>query len=161
MGLGLAHQIFSPVDELLNSFVNTSLIFLGSDLSPIIQSTYSSELSTTSATFSRTDCAAFAFYYEALQFTLTVNGSFAFYSESEMDTIGSIHEESFNPLNPSVNLIASANNEFQRGQLGLRIFTQVNRTYILVVTTELLVERGNFTIIVFGPAHVELKRISK
>ena len=141
--------------------MNPSLTLVGADLSPIIRSSYSSELSISSASFLGTDCAAQQYYYEALQFTVAVNGSFAFYSESVMDTIGSIHVGSFNPLNLSVNRIAGEKSEFRRGELGLRISTQINNTYVLVVTTKVPQTLGNFTIIVFGPAHVELQRISK
>ena len=126
-----------------------------------IESTYTSNLTTTSATYSRTACAAQQYHFEALQFTVTANGSFAFYSESVMDTIGMVYERAFDPSNPFVNWITSDDDNCPKSQFSIRVPLKVNTTYILVVTTYLPMERGNFTIIVFGPAHVELQRISK
>ena len=162
MGWGQAQPILSLVDGLLTSSGNTSLILLGSDLSPIIQSTYSSELSTTSATFSRTACAAQQYHYEALQFTVTVNDSFAFYSESDMHTFGMIYEHAFDQSKPSQGRITFDDESCGISKhFGIRISLKVNTTYILVVTTVGPLERGHFTVIVLGPAHVELQHISK
>ena len=130
-------------------------------MSPTIQSTYSSELSTTSASFSRTACATQRFYYEALQFIITVNGSFDVFSKSEMDTFGVIHKESFDPLSPSVNHVADDDNSCESGQFGVRISLEVDTIYVLVATTNEPDVLGQFTVVVLGPAHVALQSIGE
>ena len=155
------HLIFSPVDCLRSCPEYGSLTLAGAASTTAIQSAYSSTLSDASPSFPLTFCAAQAFHYEALQLTVPVNGSFAFQIQGVKDTIGMIYEHAFDPSNPSEKLATSDKNSCPKDQFSIRISLKVNTTYILVVTTEPTMDRGNFTVIVSGPANVRIQRISK
>ena len=92
---------------------------------------------------------------------VAVNGSFAFYSESRIDTYVLVHNESFDPFNLSANKIAYDDNSCGGGQFGVRITLNANSIYVLVVTTSQQEVLGNFTLVAWGPGHVEIQRISK
>jgi len=74
---------------------------------------------------------------------------------------GYIYEGSFDPFNPSTNLISEDDDGCDFNRLRLVVDLYVNVTYILVVTTLSQRETGSFSIIASGSTTVHLKRISK
>ena len=147
----------STAAVLYQRFLNVVVV----DSSAPIRSTYSSALTTASPALSDDACAFQWFYYEALHFTVAVNGSFAFYSKSKMDTFGVIHKESFDPSSPSVNQVADDDDSCGSKQFSVRISLEANTMYVLVVTTARPVELGRFNIIIRGPANVPFQRIGE
>ncbi|CAF0805396.1 unnamed protein product [Adineta steineri] len=65
---------------------------------------------------------------------------------------------SFNPLNPTENLLELDDNGCSDNQFKLLIALEVNTKYILVVTTSQANVTGTFSIIVTGPTKAVLER---
>jgi hypothetical protein len=82
-------------------------------------------------------------------------------SQSIIDTYGYIYQDSFDPFNPSVNLILENDQSCPDEQFKLTVNLQVDIKYILVVTTALPDVTGEFSILVSGPTNFSLEHISK
>jgi len=137
------------------------LFFHSSDTSSVIQTNYSSVLTSDSQTYARISCELEKYYYEAIQVKVFTAGTYTFGSISSIDTYGYLYESDFNPFNPTVNL--QAQNDNGCGNLQLQIITelQMNRTCILIVSTSSPNATGLFSIFVSGPNNVTLNRISE
>jgi hypothetical protein len=93
------------------------------------------------------------FYYQAIQVTVAVGGSYTFTSNSLFDAYGYLYNGFFDPLYPSQNLIASDDDSGGgNGQFQISRSLQSGRIYILVVTTYNTGITGSFTIRATGPA---------
>ena len=78
-----------------------------------------------------------------------------------MDAYGFIYRNTFNPLNPSENLLVAQGDKGSDLQFRLNIRLDGDMTYVLVMTTYLLKETGAFSIIVLGDNKVILERLSE
>ena len=77
-----------------------------------------------------------------------------------MDTYGYIYENTFTVLDLEVGLVAQNNDKGCNEQFQITIHRQMNTSFILVVTTHLPDEQGNFSIIISGPNNVNVTSIS-
>ncbi len=109
-----------------------------------------------SRTFVRPDGTTGNYYYQAVQGTIDTSGTYSFSSSSSIDTYGYLYESSFDPSDPSHNLIASDDDGGGDRQFQISRYLQSGRTYILVVTTHRKNTTGNFSVRVSGPALVNL-----
>jgi hypothetical protein len=78
-----------------------------------------------------------------------------------MDAYGVIYKNTFDPLNPSENLLGAEDDGGSDFQFTLNIRLSGGMTYVLVMTTYQLKETGAFSIIVQGPNKVILNRLSE
>ena len=131
------------------------------DNTSVVQSTYASTLTTESAIYSRGSCLSVNYFYEAIEISTVTGAYYAFWSNSTLDMYGYIYKNTFNPFNPSINLLSQDDNECFNMQFLLRVQLQANTTYVLVATTYRPNRMGNFSIIISGPAKVTLNRISE
>jgi hypothetical protein len=127
----------------------------------IISLTYQLELTTDSQMYSQ-GCDKKNVYYETLELKVPEIRYYMIQSSGNIDTVGYIYENNFNPLNPTENLIAS-NDEGgdSYGQFKIEIFLYVDTTYILVVTTHSPKEIGEIKITFLGSTDVTIKRLSE
>ena len=133
--------------------------FLLFDTVGLVTTQYSSELSTGSEQFCRMgDCSESAFYYQSFLFNVSIAGSYSFQSKITMKTFGYLFSNSFNPIVPSQNVIASNKDDGEYQQFGLYTLLDTGTTYILVVTTYYSGITGPFAIsetgstpIIFSP----------
>lgn len=93
-------------------------------------------------------------YYEAIQITVSKSGSYSLESVSDMNTIGYLYETSFNPSNPSTNLLIYSDNHGVAAGFLIDSVLFLGRTYILVVTTSQASLTGDFWISARGVASV-------
>ncbi|CAF1633182.1 unnamed protein product, partial [Adineta steineri] len=121
--------------------------------SDAVQSGYSSELTTSSQTYSR-DCRKSNYYYETIRVNVMETGYYALSSVSSMDTFGNIYKDDFNPMNPSENLQDYRSCSFQDFKFIAYLYTGI--TYILVMTTYSPNVTGNFSILTSGPNNITL-----
>jgi hypothetical protein len=143
------------------------LLILESTASPFIASradvttTYSGALSG-GQVFNRPDGYPQEYYYfHAIQITVSTAGIYTFTSHSNMDTVGYLYDSSFDPSNPSANLIADDDNSGDGPrQFRIEAYLQGGRTYIVVVTTHEERVTGTFSISAVGPASVSLMSIT-
>ena len=122
-------------------------------------SMYLSELTADSQTYSR-DCRISNYYYETIQVNVNETAYYSIESNSSVDTFGYIYEDSFNPFNPSENLLSQSNDQCN-DQFKLVTNLQVSSTYVLVVTTFGPNVTGEISIIVSGPNNVSFNPISE
>ena len=88
-------------------------------------------------------------------------GYYVIRSDSRIDSYGSLYKSTFNPLNPSENLLSAQDDDFFDLQFRFNIHLNGNMTCVLVITTYELKETGQFSLIVQGPSKVILERLSE
>jgi hypothetical protein len=140
---------------------------------------YSGELTVNSGMFSRTGSSESNFYYEAIQINVLTTGVYRISSQSntsesymdvtnayeftsegynitqvDMDTFGYIYQNSFNPSNPSMNLIAQDDDSAGNRQFAVTLSLRSDVTYVLVFTTYYPSMTGPFLIVTSGPNNV-------
>ncbi|CAF4086440.1 unnamed protein product [Adineta steineri] len=126
--------------------------------SSTVQSVYSSVLTADNQKYSRR-CDKLNYYYETIQISVITDEFYMIASNSSVDTYGYIYEHSFDPFNPSVNLILEDDENCEQEQFGLTVNLQVNIKYILVVTTFSPDAANAFSIIVSGLTNANVERI--
>jgi hypothetical protein len=123
---------------------------------------YSSALTTMSASYARAGSSGPpSYYYEAIQVKVMEAAFYSLRSNSTIDTYGYIYNDTFNPCDPSLNLISEDDESGDSQQFQLISSLLVNTTYILVVTTYFTSKTGTFSILVSGPNNVDLNYISE
>jgi hypothetical protein len=96
-----------------------------------------------------------------MQMNVVEDGYYSFASNSTIDTYGYVYKSSFNPFDPSMNLIGSDDQQGCENQFKLITYLQTSTIYILVVTTYYSNKTGPFSIIALGPNNITLKRSSE
>jgi hypothetical protein len=125
----------------------------------VVQSTYSRN--TSGETYFPDKCATRNQYYQALRFNISVSGTYEFSSESSMETYGYLYRDTFDPVDPSRNLIANSNSSCANQQFWLQPFLQANSTYILLVTTLHANMTGALSVMSQGVANVSFTRLGE
>jgi len=129
-------------------------------MSSVITWTYSLKLTTASQIYSR-KCDLDKYYYEAFEVNVPEIRYYTIQSSSNIHTYGSIYENSFNPLNPTENLLAEDDNGGGNSQFKFHIPLYVNSKYILIVTTFLPKKIGDVNIILLVVNNVTVTRLSE
>ncbi|CAF1402924.1 unnamed protein product, partial [Adineta ricciae] len=96
------------------------------------------------------------FYFQALQVAVSTPGIYIFRSNSSMDTRGYFYQKSFDPSDPTVNLIADNDDGGGSLQFRIQVYLQPGKAYVLVATTHRHQITGDFTILGVGPAFASL-----
>ena len=125
------------------------------------QSTYVSELTTTTERYSRDQCQASNYHYEALQIHVKEDGIYQFQSISEIYMFGYLYHKTFDPFDPARNLLVENAKRCPTNQLRLKCSLVSSVTYVLVVTTYAPGRTGSFKIQTSGPANITFSRISE
>jgi hypothetical protein len=116
-----------------------------------MQSQYSSTLTTSSQAYCQYDtCPGSNYYFEAIYINVATTGYYIIVSNSTMNTVGYIYNDSFNPIFPSLNLLAADSYDGGNSQFRFLMTLQAMTNYILVVTTSGQNATGSFTIIGTG-----------
>ncbi|CAF5204184.1 unnamed protein product, partial [Rotaria magnacalcarata] len=122
-----------------------------------VSSSYSSGLTVASGFYIREDASSDEiFYYQAIQVTASISGTYNFISDSEIDTVGYFYENSFDPSVPGENLILTDDDGNGNRQFLIEAFLEAERVYVLVVTTFDSSETGTFSVSASGPGAVDL-----
>jgi hypothetical protein len=130
-------------------------------MQPVLYPTYSSVLDNRSAIYAREVCLLPNYFYEALVFNVSIAGEYSFWSHSDINTYGYLYGDDFNPFQPVVNRLAASNDVC--GWIRFRTAHPLmpDKTYILVLTTQLAAVSGRFSVISYGPTRIQLVRRSK
>jgi hypothetical protein len=115
-------------------------------------------LNTDSEAYGRSDSSVPVYYYEAIKVTVATAGHYSLMSKSNFDIYGYIYSNTFDPSDPSVNLLSYDDDSGTDQEFKLVIFLQPGSTYVLVVTTFSPHVTGRLSIIATGPASVSLIR---
>ena len=125
------------------------------DTSKVARSTYASALVLGSTDkYSRDQCQSSNYYYQALQMKTEISGIYRFQSNSDIRMFGYLYRNTFDPFDPSLNLLAENDRECGGHQLWLNSSLLAEVTYILVATTDIPGRTGSFTIRAFGAANI-------
>lgn len=124
--------------------------------------TYSLGLTVNSPIFPRPFTFGEYFYYQALQLNISTTGSYVFESRSQIDTMGFLYENSFDPSDPLINLVTD---DDDGGELDLQFRVEAylqatNKVYILVVTTHRQYTTGGILLSASGPTVVGFSSIT-
>ena len=126
----------------------------------IVVSTYTSELTKDSQTYSRI-CDMGKFHYETIEINTNENGIYGFQINSTAKIYGYIYKNEFDPFNPSKNLVAETNYTCSMYDIQLTVNLMINTTYELVVTTFDSDVRGPFSVLILGPNYTNINRTGK
>ncbi|CAF1557222.1 unnamed protein product [Adineta steineri] len=151
-------SVSGPNDVNLKNITSPSVIEI--PYSSAEQSIYSSELNTSSQTYSR-DCRKSNYYYQTIRVNVMETGYYALSSSSSMDTFGYIYEDDFNPMNPLENLLSQDYRACSYQDFKLIVYLYTGTTYILVMTTSSPNMTGDFDIKTSGPNNITLDRYTQ
>jgi hypothetical protein len=119
---------------------------------------YASVLRANDQMYSPTGCSVPTHHYDVLELIIKTPGYYRISSNSSIGLRASIYQNTFDPVNPSLNLRAE-----KEGDLGFRLtlFLRAETIYMLVVTSVTPHQTGAFSIVSAGPANVTARRIGK
>ena len=118
-----------------------------------IASTYSTVLSSTSATFTRPGSSG-NYFYVAIRIMVSSSGTFIFQSNSTIDTYGYLYNNSFSPSVPNTNLLTADDDGAGNAQFRLTAALKPTVAVVLVVTSYSPNATGSVIITVTGPSAV-------
>ena len=126
----------------------------------LYSATYSSSLTRQSQVIClNSRCGAYVFY-QAVLVNITVTGSYRLYSQSNLDTIGYLYNQSFDTRYLGVNLIASNDDGYGNSQFLITAQLPAGGRYIAIVTTYLMNATGAYSLVVTGPGPIVLTPIN-
>ncbi|CAF1461662.1 unnamed protein product [Adineta ricciae] len=143
---------------LINIFGRSHVHFQPFNISPIIHSKYSSNLTVVNPTY-RKDCLSESYYYETVRLTIFTTAYYTFMGDFNQGMDMYIYKNQFDPWNPFENRVK--NKTFSCATLSritLSAELQANTTYILLVTTMEPLQTSSISITVSGPADVTFER---
>ena len=114
------------------------------------------ELNSSSPVFARPNGLARLTYYQAYQFSVSMNSTYSFTTSGSFDTYGLLYEDPMDPSFPHENLIASDDDSGTGYQFEITTILVTGTTYVLVVTTHGDHITGSFGLIASGPVQVSL-----
>ena len=123
-----------------------------------ISTNYSSALTNSSAVYSRMGSVGY-FYYEAIEVTATLTGRYSFLSSSNMDTYGFLYFGSINAPDLSGNPLIFDDDSGGNNQFLFTYTVQAGNTYIVIFTTFSAMVTGPFSLGIYGPSRVSLRRM--
>jgi hypothetical protein len=122
------------------------------DMQNVLYRTYSSAFDNHSAIYAREVCLSPNYFYEALEFNVSIAGNYSFWGHSGIETYGYLYRDDFNPSSSLDNLVADGLNSYDYEWFYLYHPLMPNITYILVVTSIKGGKTGNFSVVSSGPA---------
>ncbi len=140
------------------SIIVCVLIYIATP-SSYVTSTFSSAWTSSSPTFTRPGTTTGSYYYAAIQVSVSTSGNYGFGSGSSLDTYGYLYDGSFNPSNPSLNLVAQNDDGLGGLQFYISVYLLSGRKYTLVATTHNAGNIGSFTIAALGPNYLSFSLI--
>jgi hypothetical protein len=126
-----------------------------------MSSVYSSELNISMERYSRDQCQASNYYYQALKIRVDTSGFYKFKSNSSIHMYGYLYHETFNPFDPSHNLLVENDKTCTKEQISFDFSLFTHTTYVLVVTTHSPGRTGAFMIQVLGRGNITFNRLGK
>jgi hypothetical protein len=151
---------FSSSCWLLISIISHIFDFI-LDVEHVLHSTYSSALDYRSAIYTRGVCLLPNYFYEALAFNVSIAGNHSFWSHSDIDTVGYLYQDDFNPFQPQVNRLSSDDDSCGNSQFLIAHHLLPNTIYILVVPTHGVNAIGRFSVMSAGSATIQFFRSSE
>ena len=115
-----------------------------------IESTFSSEITSTHVYCQLDECETPEYYYQSIRLHASVTGMYWIVSNSSIDTYGSLYDNSFDPNEPSINLILVDDDGAGSHQFKLVVVLESMMQYFLVVSTYDPFVTGPYSIVIVG-----------
>ncbi|CAF1021563.1 unnamed protein product [Adineta ricciae] len=144
--------LISTISSTRMSVSTTQAAFVNNTVSQ-----YSSALTISSQTFCRSgSCSDAKQYFEAFRLTVLATGPYSMKSSGNLDTYGYLYSGTFDPFNPTTNLVTSNDDDGGNRQFMMNATLQTSVQYIIVVTSYYTFNLGPYTVTVTGPGSVAL-----
>ena len=137
-----------PIENHKRRNTQSSLLILAP--TPLLSGTYESEWNITTQQYDRYGGDNPFYYFEAIQVTVPVSGSYTFVCNSTIDSYGYLYNDTFNPYHPSANFLQADDDRAGNHQFLLNSPLSVNGKYVLVPTTFIVNKTSKFSIIGYG-----------
>jgi hypothetical protein len=153
----------------LSICLNVFIFSLTIVMPPLHQTIYSSAWTMQSSVYCRDRCSTTDYqydfdddyYYEAIFINVSNASDFTIMSQSSINTYGYLYENSFDPIDTSLNLLMEDDNSGNYEQFKLTAFLQPSTIYVLIVTTFSPRVMGKFSIIASGTSLISLTKGKK
>lgn len=122
----------------------------------ILQSSFSWQLTTNSPTYQCIDCESTNHYYGAFTLDASSNGYYTVAIQSNMNIFPYIYMNNFSPNNPRLNQVSFIDKSDDASRPKFVIYLMADVQYILVVTSQGILMKGNFTIVISGLSHCNI-----
>jgi hypothetical protein len=114
---------------------------------PLLTTTYSSTWNSISQRYDRNGGVSPFYYFEAIQVNISIPDNYTFVSSSSINTYGYFYNGTFNPYQPTVNLVQHNDDSGGSGQFLINLSLVNTGSYVLVATTSSQNVQGAFSII--------------
>ena len=143
-----------------NIFASFSIFLYSIDISKLVQTEYSSEVTKNSHKCTYYSCSLLDYSCEVIEIHTIEEGyySTAIVSETGMHIVGYAYENNFTLFALLINAIETDSYFYYMDQLQIPLYRQMNTSFILVVASYTQHGQGVFSIIVSGPSNVSMKR---
>ena len=108
---------------------------------------YSSAWTFISARYNRIDGVSPFYYFQALRINVSMSGYYAFVSNSSIDTYGYLYNGTFDPYNPTLNLLQRNDDSGGNAQFLINVSLMNTGSYFLVATTYSPNRTASFSVI--------------
>jgi hypothetical protein len=122
---------------------------------------YESTLDGHSAIFARQVCLVSDYFYEPLEFTVSIAGNYSFWSHSTIDTFGHLYHDDFNLFQSAMNQLSSNDDSCGNGQFQIFDSLLPNKKHVLVITSFGVSKTSDFSLISAGSMSIQFIRLSK
>jgi len=127
----------------------------------IVESKYNGYLSSNELTFVRPNSFSDgSYYFNEIELTVNENDRYTIKSRSSLVTYGCLYDGSFDPSNPSDNLIICNDYSGKMNQFLIEYPLVEGQNYILVVTTVSPYMSGSYSVIITGSSLVDIRLIT-
>ena len=114
-----------------------------------------------SPTYAPSECEPANYYYEALQLNVLKDATCILVINDFYLSRGYLHNDNFNPYNPSKNTLIVDPQHCQARQYGIITYLQTNTTYILIITASDPNSLSSFSVFATASNKITFTRISK
>ena len=104
-------------------------------------------------------CGSLKFYCEIIEIHTAEAGYYTIKSDTSLVIRGYIYENNFTLFDLNINAIKSDVDSGCNGQFKIRLYREMNTSFILAVLTTDELQHGMFSITVHGPRNVSMQRI--
>lgn len=133
------------------NIIPTTFIIINNNITAV----YSSALTTSSRKFHRPGSSVPS-YYEAIQLSVPITGTYTFKSDSSIDAIGYLYSNSFDPTDSSRNLSTEDDDSGGNQQFLITYDLIYGQIYFLIFTTYTPRSTTSFSITASGPGRADL-----
>ena len=105
-------------------------------------------------------CTNGRYFFEALQITVNVTGTYRIKAQSSFDSYGFFYNNSFDRTSPVTNLLGEDDESADSMQFLMSFTLDVLHRYVLVVTSYYEGETGKFIILSRGPGSTTFVRLN-